>query len=173
MAHWIFHANAIIRERMSSEPDAKLRAWSHFIGGHALALRSIEARFKAAGLPPLSWYDVLLELERAEGRLRVGELGERLVVEPYNITRLLDRLAAEGLVKREKDASDGRVTIIVITGKGAALRRTIWPHYRGAVTDVLASLSDAEAMSFVRIMKKTIEGLRSSKTAREPPHPEE
>ena len=89
---------------MEQERDPAIRSWSHLLGAHALAVRAIEERLTAAGQPPLSWYDVLLELARAGGRLRVGELGERLVVEPHNITRLLDRLEAAGLLKGDRDA---------------------------------------------------------------------
>src|ERR1700737_382078 len=98
-----------VRGHRKAEKGAPaIRAWSHFLGANALALRAIEERLKAANQPPFAWYDVLLELDRAGGRLRIGELGLRLVVEPYNVTRLLDRLESEGLLKREQAYGDGR-----------------------------------------------------------------
>ena len=110
------------------EDDPGLRAWSHFLGAHALALRAVEARLKAAGQPPLAWYDVLLELDRAGGRLRIGELGERLVVAPYNMTRLVDRLEKEKLLKRARVEGDGRGASVELTTRvrkcGARCGRT-------------------------------------------------
>ena len=104
------------------EPGA--RAWSHFLGAHALALRAIEERLAAAGQLAFAWYDVLLELDRAGGQLRIGELSERLVVElPTHMTRLLDRLEAEKLLRREKAKGDRRGAFACLTDKGAELRR--------------------------------------------------
>lgn len=141
--------------------EAGHRAWSHILGAHALALRAVKARLKAAGEPPLAWYDVLLELERAGGKLRIGDLGERIVVEPYNITRLVDRLAREKLLRREPAESDGRGAVVVITDKGKELRRSMWPHYRTAIEEVFAdALSDKEAGAMVRSLKKMIARLR-------------
>ncbi len=147
------------------EDDPGLRAWSHFLGAHALALRAVEARLKAAGQPPLAWYDVLLELERADGRLRIGELGDRLVVEPYNMTRLVDRLEKEKLLRREPAEDDARVAVVTITDKGKELRRSIWPHYRRAIREVFAdAITDADADAMVRAMKKVIAHLREART---------
>ena len=132
------------------EDDPGPRAWSHFLGAHALALQAVEARLKAAGQPPLAWYDVLLELERAGGRLRIGELGDRLVVEPYNMTRLVDRLEKEKLLKRARVEGDGRGASVALTDKGADVRRKMWPHYRKAIDDVFAQAlgeKDADAMA--------------------------
>jgi len=143
------------------ESDAGVNAWSHFLGAHALALRAIEERLKTAGQPPFGWYDMLLELERAGGRLRIGELAERLVVEPYNITRLLDRLEAEGLLKRERATGDRRGAFAVLTEKGAALRKQMWAHYRRAILDIFgASLSNRDADAMTRVFRKLIADLR-------------
>ena len=143
------------------EDDPGLRAWSHFLGAHALALRAVEARLKAAGQPPLAWYDVLLELDRAGGRLRIGELGERLVVAPYNMTRLVDRLEKEKLLKRERVEVDGRGASVALTDKGAELRRKTWPHYRKAIDDVFAqALGEKDAAAMTRALKKVIARLR-------------
>ncbi len=146
---------------MEQERDPAIRAWSHFLGAHALALRAIEARLAAAGQPPFAWYDVLWELQRAGGRLRVGELGDRLVVEPHNVTRLIDRLEAEGLLKRQRVPEDRRGVFAVLTEKGAALRRQMWPHYRSAILEVFgAALSAREADALTGTLKKIIGYLR-------------
>ena len=146
---------------MEQERDPAIRSWSHLLGAHALAIRAIEERLTAAGQPPLSWYDVLLELARAGGRLRVGELGERLVVEPHNITRLLDRLEAAGLLKRQRAPKDRRGVFAVLTEKGAALRKQMWLHYRSAILEVLGSaVSKHEAETLTTTLKKIIAHLR-------------
>jgi DNA-binding MarR family transcriptional regulator len=144
-----------------SDHESGLRAWSHFLGAHALAVRAIEERLKQASKPPIGWYDVLIELDRAGGRLRIGELGERLVVEPYNMTRLLDRLEAEKLLKREKAEGDRRGTMVCLTDKGAELRRRMWPHYRKAIQEAFGNaLTESEAEAMVRSLKKVIAYLR-------------
>lgn len=148
------------------ERDPVIRAWSRFIGAHALAVRGIEQQLAAAGQPPLAWYDVLLELERAGGSLRVGELGERLVVEPHNVTRLVDRLEAEGLLKRRRASEDGRGVFAVLTDKGATLRKRMWPHYRGAILKVFgAALSTRDAEALSTAVKSIIAHLRKPRLA--------
>jgi len=152
---------------VAQERDPTIRAWSHFLGAHALALRAIEDRLAAAGQPPLAWYDALLELSRAGGRLRIGELGERLVVEPHSATRLIDRLEAEGLLRREPAAKDRRGVVAVLTDKGAALRKQMWPHYRNAILAVFgAALSTHEAETLTATLKKVIAPLREQRLNR-------
>ena len=143
------------------ERDPAIRAWTRFIGAHALAVRAIERQLAAAGQPSLAWYDVLLELERAGGSLRIGELGERLVVEPHNVTRLVDRLEMEGLLKRRRASEDGRGICAVLTIKGAVLRKRMWPHYRDAILKVFgAALSKRDAEALSAALKSIIAHLR-------------
>ena len=137
--------------------DQGLRAWSRLLGAHALAVRAVEDRLKSAGLPPLGWYDVLLELDRAGGRLRIGELAQSVVIEPYNMTRLLDRLEAEKLLTRERVVGDRRGAFAVLTEQGAELRRRMWPHYRRAILNVFAApLSEREADAMAKSLTKVI-----------------
>lgn len=148
---------------MQRETDAVIRAWSHLLGAQALALRAIEKRLSAAGQPPLAWYDILLELERAGGELRVGELGERLVIEPHNVTRLLDRLEAKGLLKRRRAEDDQRGVCAALTRRGAALRRDMWAHYRAAIHKTFgAALLAHEAEALTAILKGIIQSLRKA-----------
>ena len=140
-----------------------LRAWSHFLGTQPLAVRAIERRLADAGQPPFAWYDVLLELERAGGRERIGALAEKLVVEPYNMTRLLDRLERAGLLRRERATGIGQNGHGATPIAGRTMRRRMWPLYEKAILDVFSSLSDSDAENLTRIMKKVIEHLRADR----------
>ena len=116
------------------------KAWVGLILASRAALSRVEAALKDAGLPQLVWYDVLLELSReGQGRLRNRDLAGRMLLEKYNLSRLIDRMAAEGVVERVHDASDARGAAIQITDKGRELRKTMWPVYRDAVA---ASFTD-------------------------------
>ena len=120
---------------MTEKPShATVSAWARLARVQQQALRSIERALKDAGLPPLAWYDVLLELERAGGPgLRPFELERAMLLAQYNLSRLIDRVAAAGYVARVSCEDDGRGHLIAITGAGRAMRRRMWPVYARAI----------------------------------------
>lgn len=151
-----------------SEPsEAAVLAWARLVRAHQAALTTVEAALKAAGHPPLEWYDVLLELERA-GPLRPRDLQARLLLAQSNLSRLLDRMAAAGTVERRSCDDDGRGCLVAATDAGRALRRRMWPAYAGAIeTAVGRRLNDDEAGMLADLLGQLIElaganGLRSS-----------
>jgi DNA-binding MarR family transcriptional regulator len=117
-------------------PDDTLAAWRAFLNAHALATKRISRDLADAGLPDLSWYDVLWTLYRAEGRrLRIRELADAVVLSSTGMTRFVDRLEAAGLVRREAVPGDRRGAYAVITKEGTDLLRRMWPIYaRGIAT---------------------------------------
>lgn len=127
--------------------DTIISAWIGLHRAQRVALAVVERRLKQAGLPPLAWYDVLWELERAgEAGLRPMALEGALLLEQHNLSRLLDRLEARGLVERRRCESDGRGQLVVATPAGQTLRREIWPVYRAAIQEAVgAQLDDVEA----------------------------
>lgn len=136
--------------------DTTIRAWAGLMRAQQRLLERVEAELKQAALPPLGWYDVLLELHRAPGgRLRQFELGERVLLSKYNLSRLLDRLEQEGLVRREACREDRRGAHVVITREGKALVRRMWPVYESAIERYFARhLSAAEAQSLAALMQR-------------------
>jgi DNA-binding MarR family transcriptional regulator len=111
-----------------------IRAWARLIKAQRLALTSIEQALKDAGVPPLAWYDVLLEVERAgPGGLRPFELEGAMLLAQYNLSRLVDRIERVGYVERTDCKEDGRGQLIAITDAGKAIRRKMWPVYAGAI----------------------------------------
>lgn len=117
-------------------PDDTLAAWRAFLNAHALATKRISRDLAQAGLPDLTWYDVLWTLYGAEGRrLRIRELADAVVLSSTGMTRFVDRLEAAGLVRREAVPGDRRGAYAVITKEGIDLLRRMWPIYaRGIAT---------------------------------------
>jgi DNA-binding MarR family transcriptional regulator len=117
-------------------PDDTLTAWRAFLNAHALATKRISRDLAEAGLPDLTWYDVLWTLYRAKGRrLRIRELADAVVLSSTGMTRFVDRLETAGLVRREAVPGDRRGAYAVITKEGIDLLRRMWPVYaRGIAT---------------------------------------
>lgn len=114
--------------------DATTDAWINLMRAQQKVLGAIEADLKAAGFPPLSWYDVLLELRRAgEAGLRPMEFEDRLLLAQHNVSRLLDRLEKAGYIRRAAHESDGRGQQIHATDAGLELQKTMWPAYGAAI----------------------------------------
>jgi len=121
-----------------------LAAWRALLNAHALVIQRIERDLHEHGLPPLGWYDVLWALYRApERRLRIRELAEHVVLSRTGMSRLLDRIEAAGMLRREPVPGDRRGAYAVITDEGAALLRRIWPVYARNIRELfVAQLED-------------------------------
>jgi DNA-binding MarR family transcriptional regulator len=116
--------------------ETELATWRAFLNAHAVLIERIERDLRAEGLPPLSWYDVLWPLYRAEGRrLRINALAEEVVLSRTGLVRLVDRLEDNGLLRREPVPEDGRGSYAVITEEGAATLRRMWPVYRSHIRE--------------------------------------
>jgi DNA-binding MarR family transcriptional regulator len=136
--------------------QAVTQAWIGLMRAQRRVLSAIEADFKKAGLPPLGWYDVLWELVRADGgKLRPFEIESRTLLAQYNLSRLIDRLEREGLVRRETFDADGRGRWVVATDEGRQMRARMWQVYSAAIeTHVGAKLSAGEALELARLLAK-------------------
>lgn len=125
------------RSSSSSPQEPVPSPWPAFLTAHAVLVGKVEERLKQAGLPELSWYDVLWALERSgPGRLRMHELADAVVISRSNLTRLVDRLEAERLVARERCLDDRRSAFAVLTPAGRRLRRRMWPVYAAAIEEL-------------------------------------
>ena len=118
--------------------DPQQHAWALLLTAHATLVQRIEGALAAAGLPPLTWYDVLWELEKAGGRLRLVELARRVVLSKSNLSRLADRLERAGYATREDADDDGRGYDLVLTRAGRALRKRMWPAYEAQIEALFA-----------------------------------
>lgn len=135
-------------------PESVVRAWVALIRAQRLVLARVEADLKAAGFPPLGWYDALLELRRAgEDGLRPLELESRLLLEQHNISRLVDRLEAAGYLARKPCPDDRRGQMLILTKAGEELLQRMWPIYRTAIQQHVGSkLTDEDAAHLAALL---------------------
>ena len=68
-----------------------------------------------------SRYELLIHLYFNDGQLPMGHLGKRLQIHQTSVTTLVDKLEAQGLVRRTPHPTDRRSMIVQITAEGRAL----------------------------------------------------
>lgn len=118
----------------TSPSDIVVTAWARLIRVERGLVDAVETDLSAAGYPPLAWYDVLLELDRApRGQLSPSEIEAHTLFAQYNTSRLIDRLEKEGLARRVPFPGDRRRQLVEITEKGRDLRANMWPAYAAAI----------------------------------------
>lgn len=134
------------------------RAWGALLRSHAFWIERIEKRVKAADGLSLEAYDVLLMLSYApEGKLRMGALYDAVTLSRSGLTRLVDRLEKDGLVRREVCPQDRRSFEAILTPAGEAARAKSWPLYAAAIGEEFGRFfSEAETNSLADLLEKPL-----------------
>jgi len=115
-------------------PSAQeIAVWRAFLRAHAQLIRTLEAELAQAADLPIASYDVLVQLAEApEHRLRMTDLADRVLLSRSGLTRMIDRLEREELVRREPVPDDARGMYAVLTRAGVdRLRSASHVHLPG------------------------------------------
>ena len=141
--------------------DTETAAWAGLLRVHAALVPLLDRELQAACGLPLTWYDVLLELNSAPGRrLSMGELGRVAVVSRTRVSRVVDALAAAGLVGREANPDDRRSAYATITDAGRARLREAAPVYLQGIRRHFTSLMSAdESRTVAQALEKVLAAL--------------
>lgn len=144
---------------MRKEPTKEtIQTWIQLHRTHRLLLETVEASLKNEGLPPLDWYDVLLELHREKSAgLRQYEIGKKILLNKYNLSRLIGRLEKNQLVVRHACAEDGRGNQIKITDEGEKILKQVWTIYSKSMQKSFGvKLKSNEFIELSRILNKVL-----------------
>ncbi len=126
--------------------DPRLGAWRAFLQAHARVTRRLDEELRAEHELSLAEYDALLQIASSAGRrIRMSALADRVILSRSGITRLIDRLVADGFVERASCASDARGAEAVLTRDGLdRLRAASRTHLRGIEEFFLSSVPAAD-----------------------------
>lgn len=148
--------------------DDRVNAWRSLLLSQARVLAAIENDLARDKQIPLSWYDVLLELNAAPGRrLRMAELADRVVLSRTRVSRLVNELQTEGLLTREPCPNDGRVTYATISPAGRNALRRAAPRYLDNIERHFTSLlSDDERHVIATALDRVVQHHNDLQAAR-------
>src|SRR5436190_16578790 len=134
-----------------------LEAWSALLRAHATLIRRLDTELERETGLALADFDVLAQLARAHGELRITELADRALISRSGMSRRVARLVDEGLVRRDRARSDARGVVVALTPAGMArLGETAPVHARGVSELFVARLDDQELALLERALNKVI-----------------
>ncbi len=139
---------------MSIPSDPTQRAWIALGRVSQSVQETVAVALKDANLPDLQWYTVLWELERAGKPTRPKDLAIPLFILPYQLSRLVDRMEKDGLIKRIDCPEDKRGHLLELTAKGLSTRKQMWAVYAPAMGQAMGRIDDAEALELARLLNK-------------------
>jgi DNA-binding MarR family transcriptional regulator len=134
-----------------------LDAWASLLHAHATLMSRLESDLERETGLALADFDVLAQLARAGGELRMTELAARALISRSGMTRRVARLVDEGLVRRADADADGRGVVVALTDMGVArLTETAPVHARGIEKLFVSQLDDRELVILERALRKVI-----------------
>jgi DNA-binding MarR family transcriptional regulator len=127
-----------------------LEAWDSFLRAHATLMRRLEVDLAQATGFALADFDVLAQLARAGGELRMTDLAARALISRSGMTRRVTRLAEEGLVRRANADADARSVIVVLTQAGEARLTETAPVHLRAVSELFVTRLDDQELAVLK-----------------------
>src|ERR1700681_1441378 len=134
-----------------------LEAWGALLEAHATLMRQLQTDLVSKTGLDLNDFDVISQLARAGGRMRMTDLAARAFSSRSGLTRRVDRLVEEGLVGRTTADGDGRGVVVTLTEAGMArVSETVPVHLRAVAELFMAKLDDQELAVLESTLKKVI-----------------
>ncbi len=131
-----------------------LRVWLALFS----SVKSIEAvirrNLRETFASTLPRFDLLSQLYRTSDSLTMGELSARLMVSNGNVTGLIKRLVAEGLVESIADSEDKRIQRVSLTRKGRRCFGVMAPTNQTWVKETMAGLTASDLRELQRLLTK-------------------
>src|SRR4051794_7109387 len=99
--------------------DPRLEAWRTFLQAHARLFRRLDEELRQEHGLSLPEYEALMQIGRSPGRrVRMSQLAQQVLLSKSGVTRLIDRLVADGFVERSACSHDARGAEAVLTDAG-------------------------------------------------------
>jgi DNA-binding MarR family transcriptional regulator len=141
----------------------ELGAWRGLLRVHAGLTKALDAELLRAHGLPLSSYEVLLFLaDSPDGQMRMSELADGVLLSRSGLTRLVDRMERDGLLRRERCTDDARGYYAAITDEGRELFHLVRTTHLDGVRDrFLVHFSQDELRTLSELWERVVPGAAS------------
>jgi DNA-binding MarR family transcriptional regulator len=146
--------------------DPRLTAMGLLSEVHAGMAARMQPVFSAAGLSEID-FETLIRLGRSpQQRLRMTDLAAQTGLSTSGVTRVVDRLERDGLVRRQACATDRRASYATLTDAGRDKLQEVLPRHLADIDEILTGMLDsAELESFLTTLRKIRDVVRPCATA--------
>jgi DNA-binding MarR family transcriptional regulator len=145
--------DGLVRDALPGERG--LGAWRALLRAHASLMRELSTDLAMRTRLPLGDFDVLAQLALAGGELRMTELATRAFSSRSAMTRRVERLVKEGLVRRTSSEADGRGVVVALTEAGLIrLTEAVPVHLNGVSKFFVERLDDQELALLEHALEK-------------------
>ena len=152
---------------LSSPTQEQLAAWRVFLECAFAVIDILDAELQAERGITLRWYDVLVHLEEARDGLRMTELAGRILASKSGLTRVVDRMEAAGLVRRERPPGDRRVVLVILTPEGIeAVHAARAVHHRGIQQHFVQHVDEHDLEALTHALEKVRDHVRPLRPGR-------
>jgi DNA-binding MarR family transcriptional regulator len=152
---------------MSSPAKKQLADWRVFLETAYALIDILDAELQNEREITLSWYDALVHLEEADDGLRMNELASRILLSKSGLTRVIDRMEEEGLVRRERPPDDRRVVKVFITPAGLkTLQAARAVHRRGIQEHFVQHLNQRQLTALAHTLEQVRDHVRPLRPGR-------
>ena len=135
--------------------EDELAAWAGFLRAHARLVGRLDAELRAEHGFGISSYEVLVRLAQSPNGMRLLDLSKSALITQSGMSRLVDRLELDGLVRRASSPDDGRGCLALITEAGRRrLRDANRSHLAGVRRLFLDRLDGGEMASLGRLWER-------------------
>ncbi|EHK56321.1 MarR family winged helix-turn-helix transcriptional regulator [Allomesorhizobium alhagi] len=131
----------------------RLRVWLRMLKATKLVEATVRENLRVEFDTTLPRFDVLAALYRFEDGLKMSELSAALRVSNGNVTGIVERLVADGLVLRIPVAGDKRATLVRLSIKGRETFARMAEAHAGWVNGILQDLSDEDCEQAIGILE--------------------
>ena len=143
------------RETIARARDHRaLRVWLRLLTCTQLIERRVRSRLRERFATTLPRFDLMAQLERHPGGLKMNELSRMLMVTGGNITAIVDQLEKEGLVERLDEPADRRAFRIRLTRSGDKTFAEMARAHEQWVVELLEGLSRREHDELLKLLAK-------------------
>ncbi|HUQ26943.1 MAG TPA: MarR family transcriptional regulator [Usitatibacter sp.] len=143
-----------LETRVSDEHHESLKLWLRLLACTNLIETEVRSRLRAEFDTTLPRFDLMAQLERHSGGLKMNELSQRLMVTGGNVTGITDQLESERLVVRESDPADRRAYTVKLTPAGRRLFARMAAAHEQWVVGLFAGLAASEKDQVYRLLAK-------------------